>query len=142
MTRPAGIAVQRLFVCLSSLAALACGGSDLTLPSSSAPASITIVGGNRQSGAPGTMLPDSIIVKVVDSTGNPLAGQKVEFAPQAPGSAVTPTNAVTDSEGRAGARWVLGGGTGAQEVVARVPEASSGLQVRFTATAEAGDKAP
>jgi hypothetical protein len=138
MVRPATIAVQRLLLLLVSLAA-ACGGSDLTLPSGVTPAAISIVRGNNQAGAPGTMLPDSIIVRVVDSTGAPVPGQHVEFAPQSPDAAVAPTTAITDANGRAGARWVLGANAGSQEVVARVSGSTSGeLQVSFTATAEGG----
>jgi len=140
MTRPAGIAVQPLFLCLYSLAVAACGGSELTLPSGGTAADISIVRGNNQAAPPGTLLRDSIIVEVVDSAGTPLSGQRVEFAPEAPGSAVAPNTVVTDAIGRAGARWVLGTTTGRQELIARVTSgaASSGLQVSFTAMAQEG----
>src|SRR3954468_7689099 len=107
MFRPVPIAVQRFCIVLVSLAA-ACGGSDLTLPSGTTPANISIIRGNNQHGAPGTMLADSIVVQVTDSTGAPLAGQQVEFSPDAPGAAVTTQTAVTDEAGLAGTRWVLG----------------------------------
>lgn len=120
-----------------------CGGSDLALPgpheAGVIPTDITIVKGDSQIGTPGTMLRDSIVVKVTDSTGAPLAAQRIEFAPDAPGAAVTPQSSTTGVDGMTGARWVLGETTGLQEVVARVagegvPEE---LQVRFTASAEA-----
>jgi hypothetical protein len=96
------------------------------------------VDGDDQAGAPGTMLPDSILVRVTDSGGTPLAGQRVEFVPNAPGAAVTPATSTTDDDGIAGARWVLGATTGAQELVARVVGAGvpEGLEVRFSASAD------
>jgi Big-like domain-containing protein len=118
-----------------------CGGSDLVLPgpgSTAAPAGIAIFKGNAQTGAPGAMLRDSIVVKVTDSTGSPLAGQPVEFAPVTSGAAVTPQTSTTDADGLAGARWVLGPATGPQEVVAHVVGGSDQLKVRFIASAESG----
>jgi Big-like domain-containing protein len=118
-----------------------CGGGDLVLPSpgsTGGAADIAIFKGNTQTGAPGTMLPESIVVKVTDSTGAPLVGEQVQFSPVAPGAAVTPPTSTTDAQGLAGARWVLGPATGPQEVVARVVGASDQLQVRFLASAETG----
>ena len=134
---PAFIAVKNALAFVLPVAALACGGSDLLLPEPGrAPANIEIVKGNEQSGAPGTMLADSITVKVTDSAGSPLSGQQVEFLPNAPGAAVTPETATTDLAGIAGARWVLGGTPGLQEVIALVVGDGPGqLQVRFTASA-------
>jgi hypothetical protein len=146
MARSASIAVLKVFnvvrqvlVVLLPLAGVACGGSDLTLPLSAVPAEVTIVKGNGQSGAPGTMLQDSIVVEVVDSSGSPLAGLPVEFQPQSSGSAVLPATSITDVNGIAGARWVLGMAPGSQQVIARVVGVESAeLEARFTAIAEAG----
>jgi Big-like domain-containing protein len=126
------------------LVGFGCGGSDLALPgpgSTAAPAGIAIFKGNAQTGAPGTMLRDSIVVKVTDSTGSPMAGQPVEFAPVTSGAAVTPQTATTDADGLAGARWVLGPAAGPQEVIAHVMGGSDQLRVRFTASAETGSPA-
>lgn len=100
---------------------------------------MTIVRGNEQAGPPGTMLRDSIVVKVTDNADTPLSAQRVEFATDAPGAAITPQAATTGIDGMAGARWVLGETAGAQEVVARVvsDDISDELEVRFTASAEA-----
>ncbi len=119
-----------------------CGGSDLRLPGApepaATPADITVIKGDAQTGTPGTMLRDSIVVKVTDSASAPLAGQRVEFASDAPGAAVTPQNSMTGADGMAGARWVLGETTGQQEVIARVVgEGVPELQITFTASAEA-----
>ena len=125
-----------------------CGGSDLMLPGSpnptANPAAIAIVKGNDQSGTPGTVLRDSIVVKVTDSADAPLEAQQVEFASDAPGAAITPQTVTTGVDGMAGARWVLGETAGQQEVVAWVvrPGAAEELQVSFTASAEAVLPAP
>jgi hypothetical protein len=119
-----------------------CGGSDLTLPgpqeAAVTPARLAIFGGNEQSGPPGTMLRDAIVVQVLDSANIPVSDQRVEFASDVPGAAVTPQASITGIEGKAGARWVLGETPGPQEVVARVvgETVSEELEVRFTASAE------
>jgi hypothetical protein len=136
--------VARLAACLSSIAiaALGCGGSDLVLPTDvGPPAAITMVRGDAQTGAPGTPLADSIVVKVTDSAGNPVPNQQVVFtlASAAPGAAVTPQSATTGADGTASARWTLGQAAGTQEVVAQVigQSLSANLTVRFTASATA-----
>jgi hypothetical protein len=84
------------------------------------------------------VLRDSIVVKVTDSAEAPLAAQRVEFASDAPGAAITPQSSMTGADGMAGARWVLGETAGPQEVVARVVGngVSDELEVRFTASAQ------
>jgi hypothetical protein len=131
---------KRALTSMLAPAWLACGGSDLVLPEgpTSTPANITIVKGNAQAGAPSAMLRDSIVVKVTDDTGAPLAGQQVEFAPESPGAAVSPQVSTTDADGLAGARWVLGPAAGPQEAVAKVVGGSDQLRVKFVARATAG----
>jgi hypothetical protein len=121
-----------------------CGGSDLALPGPPSeptvtPTAITIIKGDDQTGTPGTMLRDSIVVKVTDSAGVPLAAQRIEFAPDAQDAAVTPQSSTTGVDGMTGARWVLGETAGPQAVVARVVDdaLSDELEVTFTASAEA-----
>jgi hypothetical protein len=146
--RAAGITVKRSFICLL-LAAAGCGGSDLVLPGSESPAEsaspvdIDIIQGNRQSGTPGSILGDSILVRVTDSAGTAVPGRQVEFVSPAPGASVTPQIGVTDADGIAGARWVLGFPSGTQVVVARVLEngAPSGLQATFEASVDPDEAA-
>ena len=132
--------LSRLSASTLLLSALGCGGDDLTLPVEvGAPASIMAVRGNDQEAPAGTPLPDSLVVKVVDSAGKPVPGQQVIFvlADESPGAEVTPDISVTNAEGTAAARWVLGGVGGQQGVVVRVvaAEAPAALEVRFTASA-------
>jgi adhesin/invasin len=107
----------------SALLVLAgCGGSDLVLPADGAPANITMVDGNNQTGPAGAELARPLIVKVVDSRGSPVQGQTVTFelASDAAGATVTPGTTTTLADGTASAHWVLGGVSGTQSVVARV----------------------
>lgn len=145
MDRPAGRAVTFLLAFLLPAALLECGGDDLLLPSGGGRSvTMEIVKGNGQSGAPGTMLPDSIIVRLTDSAGAPVARETVEFVPDTPGAHVAPETAVTDTDGTAAASWVLDTIPGPQEVVARVLRngAPAGLQVRFTASATTTGSVP
>ena len=127
---------------LSLMALAACGGSDLVLPNEvGPPAAISMVRGDDQTGIPGTPLPDSLVVLVTDSAGNPVPNQQVVFtvASATPGAAVTPQSTVTEPDGTAGARFILGEETGTQEVVVQVIGESvpANLAVRFTASATA-----
>lgn len=132
--------VSRLL--FAAIAVFGCGGSDLTLPVEPGvpvPSAITVLKGNDQTGTAGTPLPDSIVVKVTDSQGNPVPGQQVVFvvASDAPGSTVTPGAAMTGADGAAATRWILGGTAGTQQVVARVVSGTGTepLEVRITASA-------
>lgn len=97
------------------------------------------VAGNHQVGAPGSRLPDALLLRVVDDAGEPVESAEVEFS-TASGGTVTPTVDLTDENGWAVARWTLGPDAGTQEVVARLP--GSDVQVVFQATAAAETEAP
>ena len=75
----------------------ACSDDNLTLPSEGAPARIEIVSGNEQQARVSSPL-DSLIVKVSDSQGRPVAGVTVDFvlvedkaAARCPRRAASPT---------------------------------------------------
>jgi hypothetical protein len=107
---------------LGALVVLAqCGGSDITLPGETAPASISKVDGDNQNGVAGSSLRDSLVVEVRDRRGDVLPGQPVVFAADGNADAqLTPEEPRTDSQGRARAHWVLGTTSGTQRVVATV----------------------
>jgi hypothetical protein len=128
--------VHRVIAQGAVLAATACAGGDLVLPSDSQPATMTADGGTGQSGTVGAPLPDSIAVLVVDTQGRPLAGLSIEFSvPDGGSGQVNPATARTGGDGRARAEWVLGGAAGSQAADARVVGADQ-VAVRFTATAQ------
>ena len=63
------------------------------------------------------------------------------YAPTAPGAAVTPRAASTNPNGIAGARWVLGSTSGTQLVIARVVGngAPDGIEATFEASVRSAD---
>ncbi len=113
-----------------------CGGSDLLLPSESRPATIIKFGGDEQTGAAGAPLEHSIVVRVVDQRGAPVAGQGVAFTPgdDAQGALARPEAATTNSDGVAQAEWVLGPAAGGQSLIASV-DGNDELFVTFHAAA-------
>jgi hypothetical protein len=70
------------------------------------------VSGDGQSAPAGTALTDSLVVSVLDGSGNPVAGVTVEWS-TARGS-VNPASVVTGSDGRAATFLILGSSTGPQ----------------------------
>ncbi|MFL5401527.1 MAG: Ig-like domain-containing protein [Gemmatimonadales bacterium] len=125
----------RLGAPLIALLVLArCGGSDLTLPSETAPAQLALVDGNNQSGPAGQPLGRPLVVQVIDRRGEPVRDQVVAFQldTEAPGGAVTPDTITTGPDGKAQALWTLGSLSGAQRVRANVV-GLDGLEVTFEA---------
>jgi hypothetical protein len=122
--------------------ALACGGSDLLLPSDSRPAALSAVQGNNQSARAGTALPDSLVVRVTDASNRPVAQLRIAFVQAAgtSGGSFGPDTAVTDVNGNARSRWTLGPSAGAQNAEAHVV-GTDGLKATFSATATAGTAA-
>jgi YVTN family beta-propeller protein len=100
---------------------------------------LEIVSGNSQSGVAGTLLQAQLRVRVTTTSGAGLSGIPVRFT-------VYPDNGyfysnddtvrtvTTDDDGRAGVQWVLGPGTGTQNVSAWSPGLSGSPGV-FTAEA-------
>jgi hypothetical protein len=97
---------------------------------------MVVVEGDEQSGAVGTELADPLVVRVLDAEDRPVPGVRVAFnlGARADGGDVTPDTALTDVDGLASSRWVLGGSSGQQEVDAEIVGAS--LAVTFSAEAE------
>ena len=121
------------------LFAAACSGSDLVLPDQTEPAHIEVVAGTNQAGAVGTMLQEPLVVRVTDVQDRPVAERRVAFllGSGADGGTLEPDTSLTDSDGRATVRWVLGSSQGTQQVQAKVVSAVP-LSTTLTATASAG----
>jgi Bacterial Ig-like domain (group 1) len=93
------------------------------------------VSGYDQTAPVGTALPDSLVARVVDRFGNPVAGVDVEW--NADQGSVDPGTVTTGLDGRAATYWILGTSTGSQTATA----SSSDLEdspVSFTGHAVAG----
>lgn len=109
----------------------ACAGSDATTAPST-PASIQVVTGDAQSGAPGMPLGQDVSVLVQDARGRPVDSVEVSFEVLGGGGFTLPQRPRTDAAGRASAKWYLGvGAAGSQRLIAQV---SSTLAATFTAT--------
>lgn len=101
---------------------LSCGG-DLTLPNATAAGlTLTVVQGNAQNGTVGQALPDPVVVLVVSAdVGTPISGRKVAFvASGSDAQGFQPDTAVTDSQGHAVTRWMLGTTVGPYNAEARI----------------------
>ena len=116
----------------------ACGADDLVLPDQTEPAHIVAVSGTNQAGSTGTMLAEPLVVRVTDSRDRPVGDREVVFQVLAgEGGVVTPDRAVTDIDGRASVRWILGETEGTQRVQALVVGGAD-LTAAFIASAGAG----
>jgi hypothetical protein len=121
---------------------LGCGDS-LVLPTSSGQGvELSILGGNGQTGTVGQELPEPLVVGV-ESAGAPIKGHRVAFVVAGDPAAgrLDPDTAVTGTDGRAIARWVLGSEPGPHEVEARlvVSEPAPPPTAVFEASALAGE---
>jgi hypothetical protein len=128
----------RLAGLLFGASVLGCSTSDLSLPSDSNPARITIVSGDGQEAAIGSLLPDPLVVRLTDASTRPVAGASLVFSFQgpAPDAVVNPGTAETDSTGLASVRARLGTTVGTQIVEARLnSDAGSDLRATFGMTA-------
>jgi hypothetical protein len=122
---------SRIAVLLLAAATLRCNGSDPLIPPEAS--AIAALSGNGQNGTVGTVLPDSLIVRVTDANGDPVAGVSVQWAVQA-GGAVSDATTESGADGRAGVRRTLGMTPGQQTTTATA-EGLDGSPVTFAATA-------
>lgn len=109
----------RILVALLACAALnACDEAAPTLPpdppAAPTPATIEVVSGTDQRTVAGLSLADSIVVRVLDAQGQPLAGQSVTFTPAPGHGSADPTSAASGSDGQAATNWTLGPDPGSQ----------------------------
>jgi hypothetical protein len=116
----------------AAVVAWGCGGGDLTLPVGEGPAQILVVHGNGQQGRAGRLLPDSLVVRLVDTTGDGVAGRPVSWSVTSGGGTAAPESGTTDADGYAWTRWTLGPGAGDNALRATLEGAGF---VTFTATA-------
>lgn len=114
-----------------------CASDSLTLPEEGKPAFVTIVNGNGQQGMAGSMLGDTLVVRITDSESRPVVSRSIAFSVSS--GAVQPSTVMTNGEGKAVFRWVLGPTAGEQTLDAGLGSASQlSPKVTFTATALAG----
>ena len=97
-----------------------CSGDALTLPAARDPARVVLHSGDRQSGPQGGLLRDPLVVRVINAMDQAVTQAAVLFEPEE--GTVLPDTALSDQEGRASARWILGGSAGAQHARAYLAE--------------------
>jgi hypothetical protein len=85
-----------------------------------APATLTLVAGDTQAAAAAATVDSAIVVLVLDGYGNPVAGASVSFTAQRGSGSVIPTSVRSDSTGRAGTVWTLGGEPGIHALLVKV----------------------
>lgn len=94
--------------------------------------SIVIVSGAGQRAPVGETLADSIVVRVVDSRGEFVAGATITFAPANDHGTADPASSVSNAAGQAQTAWTLGSSPGDQTLVV---SAANGASVPVLANA-------
>jgi PKD repeat protein len=95
-------------------------------------ARVIIVSGDGQQAAPGSRLPNPLVVQVLDAENNPIVATAVAWVVQTGDGNATPETSLTDDQGRASTEWTLGPLPGRNTLTAVV----SGVgNAAFTATA-------
>ncbi len=86
-----------------------------------AAALLSIVQGNLQQAAAGTLLPTPVVLRVLASDGTPVAKVPVSFNVTQGGGSVDPATAMSDANGEVKAKWTLGPGSQIQSVAGNAP---------------------
>lgn len=94
------------------------------------------VSGDDQSAIAGTQVADSLLVRVLDTKGQPVAGVTVEWAATGGGN-VSAASTVSRADGRTGVRRTLGPSAGAQTTTASLADQPDAT-VTFSSTATVG----
>jgi hypothetical protein len=82
-------------------------------------AEVAVTGGNNQSAAPGTQLPQALTVEVTDQYGNPVSGNNVTFSDGGAGGTFSNANpVVTNSSGIASQLYTLPASAGTVTITA------------------------
>ena len=82
---------------------------------------LSIVQGNMQQAAAGTLLPTPVVLRVYDTEGNPLSKIPVSFNITSGGGTVDPATVVSDANGEVKAKWTLGPASLTQTVSSSAP---------------------
>lgn len=94
-----------------------CGGATETI----AAGSLTVVQGNLQSAAVGTLLPTAVVMRVRGTDGSALAKVPISFSVLAGGGSVDPGTVISDANGEVKAKWSLGPLQIQQSIAATAP---------------------
>jgi hypothetical protein len=100
------------------------------------PHGVTVVSGDHQEGRVGAELPKAVVLRVVDSTGNPVPDVPLTVAISA--GSLADSSVSTDSTGSAAVRWHLGRDMGSCTLSARVTGKDHTAPAVVTAKANPG----
>ena len=122
--------------------ALFASSSDFTVLPDTRLMSATLVSGNNQYGVVNNQLPNTLVTKVVDPYGNPVANITVSFLiavypAAASGQRLSVSSGLSGTDGRVTSSLTLGTKTGTYAVTARMNSASSN-EITFYANASPG----
>lgn len=92
---------------ISIVVGAACAGDEAAAPDA-VPATLTIVQGTNQAVQGGKELPNAIVLRVLTADGKPVENVQVGFTVAAGGGSVNPGSVVSDANGEARTKWVLG----------------------------------
>ncbi len=108
-------------VCALALAAVGCAaGHDVAGPATVTPVAtqILVISGNNQTGGPGAILTDPLVVKLADAKGAGVSGVTVGFSIASGGGTLSAAMAVSAADGTAKTTWTIGSALGPQAVTA------------------------
>jgi hypothetical protein len=83
-----------------------------------APTQFVVVSGANQTANPGTPLPDSVVVRLVDQYGNGVSGVSVAWSVAAGNGSVSPATGLSNAQGRLATKWTLGNNGGPMSITA------------------------
>ncbi len=104
------------------------------IASAGAARGLIIVSGNGQSAPAGSTLPAPVVVRLLDGSGNPIAGGAVAWVIGQGGGRMDPVSGTTTADGTTSAAWTLGPALGANTLNAVVSGVGT---VEFAATGTA-----
>ena len=104
----------------SSRPASGCGGAKATEASNPTPSTLIVVQGTNQAVQAGKELPNAIVLRVLTEDGKPVEKTTVGFTVATGGGSVNPGSVLTDANGEARTKWVLGPTTPEQSLKAEV----------------------
>lgn len=90
------------------LTAAGCAGDEASGPGDAKPASLIVVQGTNQAVQGGKELPNAIVLRVLTEDGKAVENVSVGFTVATGGGSVNPGSVLTDANGEARTKWVLG----------------------------------
>ena len=105
---------------LAAVAGASCAGDEAVASDGTTPGSLSIVQGSNQAVQGGKELPNAVVLRVLTEEGKPVEKVTVGFTVMTGGGSVNPGSALTDANGEARTKWVLGPSTPEQTLKAEV----------------------